>query len=63
MNSGKYKVVKEIHVFDCTLGQIKIPKEKTVEIKEHGFVGVVEGNEFPGRLIDICESHLQRVYD
>lgn len=63
MNSGKYKVISDIHIFDCNLGQLKIAKGEIVEVKEHGFLGNVEGNEFPGRLLDICVSQLQRIYD
>lgn len=61
METGKYRVINDIHVFDCDLGQLKIAKGKIVEIKEHGFLGSVDGNEFPGRLLDICASQLERI--
>lgn len=35
MKCGKYITTDDIHVFDCNLGQLKVPKGKTIEIKEH----------------------------
>lgn len=62
MECGKYKVIDDIHVFDCYLGQLKLPKGTELEIKEHGFIGCTDEIEFPGELLDICKSQLQKMY-
>ncbi len=65
MECGKYKVIDDIHVFDCDLGQLKVPKEKIIEIKEgwYRLIGCADGIEFPARLLDTCKLQLQRIYD
>ncbi len=63
MECGKYITTDDIHVFDCDLGQLKVTKGKTIEIKEHGFVAFADGIKFPGRLLDICKSQIRRIYD
>ena len=35
MECGRYKVVKDIHVYHCGLGQLKVPEGKILELKEH----------------------------
>lgn len=62
MECGRYKVIDDIHIYSCDLGQLKIPKGKIVELEEHGFLGCTDGIKFPGRMLDFCRSQLQRIY-
>ena len=61
MLDGKYKAVDDIHIFDCDLGQLKIPKGKEIEVKEHGYTACADGIKFPGKFLDICKTQVQRI--
>lgn len=61
MQDGKYKVIEEIHVYSCILGQLKIPKGKIIEIKEHGFSGYADGIRFDARLLEYCQHMMVKL--
>lgn len=70
INEGIYRVIHEIHVFDCFFGQLKIPKGKVVEIKriEDNImfttiktIGICDGIEFPAELLENCEAYLKQL--
>lgn len=60
MESGKYKVIEDIHVYICALGQLKVPKGKIVEVKEDG-TAYVDGERVPARFLEASRSHLRKV--
>lgn len=63
MLEGRYKVIKEIHIYDCDLGQLKIPEGKIIELRGCELVGIVDGIRFPSRLLSVCDENLLRIYD
>lgn len=61
MECGKYEAINDIHVFSCNLGQLKIPKGKTIEVEDDGFRGYADEIEFPARLLNYCKGQLRKV--
>lgn len=57
MKDGEYIVTESIHVFSCTYGQLKIPKDKVIKI-EYGRASV-DGIGIPIELIIFCKEHLK----
>lgn len=60
MKSGKYKVIEDIHVYICALGQLKVPKGKIIEVKEDGSA-YVDGERTPTRFLEVSKSHLLKM--
>lgn len=60
MESGKYKVIEDIHVYICALGQLKVPKGKIIEVKEYKSA-YVDGERIPYGFLEVCRSHLLKV--
>ena len=54
-------MIKEIHIYDCILGPLKISKDMILEIKDYGFKGYVEEIEFPAHILDGCEECLEKM--
>lgn len=60
MECGRYKVIDDIHVFICALGQLKVPKGKIVEVKEGGSA-YVDGERISVRFLEVSRSHLLKM--
>lgn len=63
MLSGKYRVIKEVYVFDCTYGQLKIGEGVIFYIKDNGFTGYTDNFSFPSALLDGCEDCIKRIFE
>lgn len=61
MQCGKYRVIKEIHVFNCTFGQLKMGLGVIFEVVENGWTGRVGDFLFPAKLLDGCEQNIVRI--
>lgn len=61
MECGTYEVIEDIHVLQCELWQLKIPKGKIFEITKYGFKGCVDGIEFPSRILRGSETHILKI--
>lgn len=61
MLQGKYRVVKEIHIYDCTYGQLKMGKGVIFEVKIDGLTAYADNISFPTRLLDGCEEYVERI--
>lgn len=60
---GKYKVIKDIYIYVCDLGSLKVPKGKIIEMKEYKSA-YVDGERIPygffrGLQIPSSESTLE----
>lgn len=57
---GKYKVIKDIYIYVCTLGSLKVPKGKIIEVKENKSA-YIDGERVPYGFLEVCRSHLLKV--
>lgn len=60
MKCGKYRVIEDIHVYICALGQLKVPKGKIIEVKEDG-TAYVDGERISIRFLEVSRSHLLKM--
>lgn len=61
MQCGRYIVTKEIHVFDCAFGQLKMGAGVTFEVMKSGRKGRVGDSLFPTKLLDGYEKNIARI--
>lgn len=64
MMCGKYRVIKEIYIFDCVHnGQLRMGEGVIFEIKDNGLTGYTSDFSFPSVLLKGCEDYLERIFE
>lgn len=61
ITDGKYKALKPIHVFSCTMGQLYIPAGTVMEITKGGKLGIADGIKFPGCILEFCRGNIEKM--
>lgn len=61
MKSGKYKVIRGFHVYNCTFGQLKMDTGVTFEVMENGWTARAGDVLFPTELLNGCERNVVKI--
>ncbi len=61
MEDGKYRVIKEIHVYDCLKGQLKMSIGVIFKITDSGRTGIVKDVLFSPGILKYCKDYYVKV--
>lgn len=61
MKDGKYKVIKEIHVYNCLYGQLRMGVEAVFEIRDCGETARTGNILFSPEFLKYCEGKFVKI--
>lgn len=61
MEDGEYRVIKEIHVYDCLKGQLKMGIGVIFKITDSGRTGIVKDVLFSPSILKYCKDYYVKV--
>ncbi len=61
MEDGKYRVIKEIHVYDCLKGQLKMGIGVIFKITDSGRTGIAKDVLFSPSILRYCKDHYVKI--
>lgn len=61
MTDGKYEVTKDLHIFNCMYGQLKMSAGTVFEVAQGGRVGEADGVRFATEILRPCIGSIRKI--